>query len=538
MTAPTLSITDLDIGFAITHNVVHSVNLEVRPAEIVALVGESGSGKSLTAKAVLGLLPNAARASGSVQLCGRQMLGADEPTLRASRGTHVAMVFQEPATALNPVQTIGWQITEALRSHRRMKRRTARTRAVELLRLVEIPEPEQRLDAYPHQLSGGQKQRVVIALALANEPDLIIADEPTTALDVTVQAEILRLLGDLRDRLGRAILLITHNMGVVAELADRVVVLRAGRVVESGPVGQIFTDPTARYTQELLAAVPRIKPEAEPEPATAGGDQPVLGFTNLTVEFATHHGRQRFTAISDLSLTLNAGNVLGLVGESGSGKSTLGKAAIALVRPKSGTATVLGKNLAGITTTEIRSLRRRIGVVFQDPGGSLDPRRSIHDAIAEPLHIHRPNDQIGARVDELLDAVHLPRHFAGRRPAELSGGQRQRVGLARALALDPELVIADEPTSALDVTVQAAVLDLVRELQQRLGFACLFISHDLAVVDEIADDIAVLQAGRLVESGPPAIVLRTPASDYTQQLLAAVPDPYVRSERARYSRPA
>ena len=535
MTTPVLSIDGLSVDFDEVGRVVDSIGFDVAPGEIVALVGESGSGKSVTAKAVLGLLPTTATATGSVRVTGQEVLGLDERALRSVRGAKVAMVFQEPSTALNPVETVGWQIGEALRAHRRMSRRDTRARAVELLSLVDIPDPEARVDHYPHQLSGGQKQRVVIALALANEPDLIIADEPTTALDVTVQAEILRLLHDLRGRLGRAVLLITHNMGVVADLADRVVVLRDGKVVEVGDVEDLFARPRADYTRELLAAVPRLDPDVTPAPVAPAPEQSVLEFHDVVVEYPGRLGRPAFTAIDHVSLAVAPGEVLGLVGESGSGKSTLGRTALGLLRPKSGRASVLGHDLTSIGRDDLRSLRRRMGVVFQDPAASLDPLRSVGDAVGEPLEVHglARRGELPAKVAELLEAVQLPASYADRWPNELSGGQRQRVGLARALALDPELIIADEPTSALDVTVQAAVLELFAELQRRFRFACLFISHDLAVVDQVADRVAVLRRGQVVEVGDPAAVLRKPETEYTRRLVAAVPVPDPVEQRRR-----
>ncbi len=537
---PTLRIDELSIDFPGAGTVVDSVSFDVRPGEVVALVGESGSGKSVTAKAILGLLPDTATSSGSVQVNGDEVLGLDDAQLRAVRGARVAMVFQEPGTALNPVEKVGWQIGEALRAHRRISRREARARAVELLTLVEIPDPETRVDHYPHQLSGGQRQRVVIALALANEPDLIIADEPTTALDVTVQAEILTLLHDLRARLGRAVLLITHNMGVVADLADRVIVLRHGVVVESDSADAVFSRPRAAYTKELLAAVPKLEPAVSAAAPDLSATDAVVDFAQLVVEYPGRLGQSAFTAIHEVDLSVTRGEVLGLVGESGSGKSTLGRVAVGLMKPKAGRATVLGQELSSLSRSQLRDVRRRIGMVFQDPAASLDPLRSVGDAISEPIEVHglARGAELRARVVALLESVHLPASYADRRPVELSGGQRQRVGLARALALDPELVVADEPTSALDVVVQARVLDLFGELRERFGFACLFISHDLAVVDRVADRVAVLREGSVVEVGEPATVLRNPATEYTRHLIDAVPAPDPAIQRRKRARVA
>ncbi|QTR02681.1 ABC transporter ATP-binding protein [Saccharothrix algeriensis] len=527
-TTDLLTITDLAVSFGEAGGAdevaaVRGVDLAVAPGEIVALVGESGSGKSVTARAVLGLLPPTARVRGSARQDGRELVGAGEEALRAVRGRSIAMVFQEPATALNPVQSVGRQIAAVLRAHRRLSRADALREAVRLLDLVGVPAPGGGGRHYPHQLSGGQKQRVVIALALANSPRLIIADEPTTALDVTVQAEVLALLRDLRDRLGTAILVITHNMGVVADLADRVVVLRRGRVVEQAPVEDLFARPSRAYTRELLAAVPRL---GHRDPAPPHTSQDALRFTDVTLRYGG------FTAVAEVDLHVGRGEVVGLVGESGSGKSTLGRAAVGLLAPASGAVTVLGGD------PRTRAVRRRVGFVFQDPGGSLDPRMSVRDCVGEPLRVHGRTDRYRERVAELLDAVRLPADCAARRPRELSGGQRQRVGIARALALGPDLLVADEPTSALDVSVQAAVLDLLTGLQRELGFACLFISHDLAVVDSLAHRVAVLHRGRVVEQGPHHEVLRAPTAEYTRRLVAAVPLPDPVAQRARRANPA
>ena len=452
------------------------------------------------------------------------------------------MVFQEPQTALNPVKTVGWQLAEALRAHRQIGRRAARTRAVELLTLVGIPEPEVRVDAYPHQLSGGQKQRVVIALALANDPVLLIADEPTTALDVSVQAEILALLGELRERLGMAVLLITHNMGVVADLADRVLVMRHGRMVERGEVVSLFSGPFTDYTRELLGSVPRLRVvEADPAPVepppvdVETASTPALAFRAVDVDYPGRLGRPAYRALHEVTVEVAPGQVLGVVGESGSGKSTLGRAALGLLRPSNGRIEVAGSDLGAAGRAELRRLRRRIGVVPQDPASTLDPLLNVGESVAEPLQVHRVVSGRGLRqrVGELLESVSLPRRYADRQPHELSGGQRQRVALARALSLRPDLLIADEPTSALDVSVQAAVLAEFARLRTELGFACVFISHDLAVVDSVSDQVLVLHDGRAVESGPTATVLGRPRHPYTQALLAAVPIPDPIEQRAR-----
>ncbi|MFL6065139.1 MAG: dipeptide ABC transporter ATP-binding protein [Friedmanniella sp.] len=536
---------------------VEDVSFSVLRGEVLALVGESGSGKSVTAQAVLGLLPASARTAGSVQLTSSpserpaheqpNLLRAAEPAWRGVRGRQAALVFQEPQSALNPVRTVGWQLGEAVRAHQRIGRRAARRRAVELLELVGIPDPGRRADAYPHQLSGGQKQRVVIALALANEPALLIADEPTTALDVTVQAEILQLLGELRERLGTAVLLITHNMGVVADLADRVLVMRRGRMVERGEVLSLFAGPFTDYARDLLTAVPRLPvpaaarpvvPASVPDgaqPAQAEVVQAALELTGLSVDYPGRWGRPPFRALSDVSVVLQPGRVLGVVGESGSGKTTLAKVVSGRLPPAAGAVRVDGVDLGAASSTELRALRSRLGVVHQDPATTLDPLLSVADSVAEPLLVHgvARGADLRRRVRALLDDVALPAGTEHRLPHELSGGQRQRVALARALALRPALLLADEPTSALDVTVQAAVLRLLADLQAELGFACVFISHDLAVVNEVSHDVLVLRQGGVVEQGPTAQVLTRPREDYTRRLLEAVPLPDPVEQRLR-----
>ena len=514
---------------------VDEVTFDVKPGEVLAVVGESGSGKSVSARAAIGLLPDTARVTGTVLLGDRDVAGLSDKQFTVLRGKDIAMVFQEPGAALDPLFTVGYQVSEALRAHGGMDRKQARQRAVELLRMVRLPDPEARYDYYPHQLSGGQKQRVVIACAIACDPAVIIADEPTTALDVTVQAEILELLRDLRDRLGSAIVLITHNMGVVADLADRVVVMNAGKVVEIAPVQQLFAQPSAAYTRTLLNAVPHLG-QGHPEHQVVDGDSAVvLAVDGLTVEFPGPLGQAPFKAVDDVSLTIERGKTLGLVGESGSGKSTIGRCVAALQKPTAGTVTILGRDITGLTQRQLRSVRRRFGFVFQDPATSLNPRLRVGDCVAEPLLVHRmmKGAQLNGRVGELLDAVRLPKDTAQRYPHELSGGQRQRANLARALALGPDLLVADEPTSALDVSVQASVLDLFEELQRQWSFACLFISHDLAVVDRLADDVAVLRNGVLQEIGPRDAILRNPQMEYTQRLVAAVPVPDPVEQRRR-----
>ncbi|MGJ9422270.1 dipeptide ABC transporter ATP-binding protein [Aeromicrobium sp. CF3.5] len=544
-----LSLTDLDVTFrtdAAPVRAVNGISFDVAPGEVLAVVGESGSGKSVTSRAILGLLPSTADVTGSAQLRHgtgdpRELIGLGSRGLQPVRGDQVSMVFQEPSTALNPVYSVGWQIAEGLRAHGttftgKGSKKAARARAIELLELVGMPDPHLRVDYYPHQLSGGQKQRVVIAMAIASEPDVIIADEPTTALDVTVQAGILELLLSLRERLGTAIVLITHNMGVVADVADRVVVMYRGSIVEQAPVDQLFARPEHPYTRALLQAVPHLGRGGGPEPVPTD-TEPVLQISDLVVEFAGGFGRPGFRAVDQVSLTVRRGEVLGLVGESGSGKSTIGRTAVGLQQPTSGTVQVSGTTVSGLSDRQLRPLRSRFGFVFQDPASSLNPRMSILDCIAEPLHVQTDLDKeaVDQRVRELLDSVELSGSYAERFPHELSGGQRQRVSLARALALDPDLLIADEPTSALDVSVQARVLELFSDLQQRLQFACLFISHDLAVVDSVANRVAVMQHGQLVEVGDRAQVLGDPQVEYTQRLIAAVPVPDPVEQRRRRS---
>jgi peptide/nickel transport system ATP-binding protein len=532
--APLLMIRDLNIDFEVDKvwiPAVRGIDLDLIAGEVLALVGESGSGKSTLAMAIPGLLADNARLTGSILLTGEELAGADEATLTEVRGGRVGVVFQEPMTAFNPVYTIGWQIIEAIRMHRDISANDARARAEELLDLVDMPEPAKRMDFYPHQLSGGQRQRAMIAQALACDPALLIADEPTTALDVTVQAEILDLLRDLRTRVDAGILLITHDLGVVADIADRIVVMKDGVVVESGSSAALFSDPQQPYTRLLLASVPHLgrgkltATESSPAPESAP-PVPALFLREATVEFKSG-SRNAFQAVGAVTLEVGASEVVGLVGESGSGKSTLGKAAVGLVRLTSGSVHLAGVDITKLSQRELREPRKQVGVVFQDPGSSLNPRWPVGQAIAEPLALHTELTaaQRTERVDELLEQVQLSRSLRNRYPHQLSGGQRQRIGIARALALNPALVIADEPTSALDVSVQARVLRLLRELQAAHGFACLFISHNLAVVEELSDRVAVMRSGRLVESGPTETVLNNPTEEYTARLIAAVPVP-------------
>ena len=540
---PVVVVDDLTVTFATDGGAVDAVkgvSIDVRPGEVLALVGESGSGKSVTARSMLRLMPETATLGGAVFLDGTDVVSVGAQKLRELRGTAGAMVFQEPSTALNPVFTVGWQIAEGLRAHGGVSRKEARVKAIDYLRRVGIPDPEQRVDHYPHQFSGGQKQRVVIASALALEPSVIIADEPTTALDVTVQAEILDLLRRCRDEFGAAIVIITHNMGVVADLADRVAVMYQGEIVEEAPVAQLFGDPQADYTKRLLAAVPRLEASTGVARRALITEDvaPVVSARGLEIEYPGRFGAPAFRAVKGVDLAIRPGEVLGLVGESGSGKTTIGRAIAGLTKITGGSLNVLGTEMLGYKERDFKRLRKYIGFVFQDPATSFNPLLTIAECVAEPLVVHGVASSPRAarkQVDELMEAVQLPAAYGDRYPHELSGGQRQRASLARSLALRPKLLIADEPTSALDVSVQARVLELFLELQQDFGFASLFISHDLAVVGALSDRIAVLYRGDLVETGTTAEVLGAPQHPYTQRLLASlpVPDPTEQAERRR-----
>jgi len=536
-----LEVAQLSVDFVTDSGAVpavQGVDFSVNQGEILAIVGESGSGKSVTARTALGIMAENGAAHGAVYLRGQDMLHASGAELRAARGRDVSMVFQEPSTALNPVYTVGWQIMEGIRAHTKISRKQAKARAVEAMRQVGIPDPEQRVNYYPHQFSGGQKQRVVIAAALALKPSLIVADEPTTALDVTVQAEILALLRQVRDELGTAIVLITHNMGVVADIADRVIVMNRGRIVEQATALELFGSPSEDYTRSLLAAVPHLGRQS----ASAGlterphaGAEVVVEARDLVVHFPGRFGAPGFTAVDGVSLKIHAGEVYGLVGESGSGKTTIGRTIAGLNRMTDGSLSVLGYQMAGFSERTFKPLRQDIGFVFQDPAASFNPQLTIGECVAEPLYVHRDLGPAAARakVEDLLDSVQLPSSYAARYPHELSGGQRQRASLARALALDPKLLIADEPTSALDVSVQAKVLELFRELQQEYGYAALFISHDLAVVDMLASWVGVLYRGKLIEEGLGSQVLSAPRQRYTQRLIASLPVPDPREQAQR-----
>ncbi|WP_040787932.1 ABC transporter ATP-binding protein [Nocardia paucivorans] len=608
--APLLEVSDLRVSFPSEEGrveAVRGVDYTVADGEVLAIVGESGSGKSVSSLAVMGLLPDQARVSGSIRLRGRELLGLGDKELSRLRGRSVSMVFQDPLSALTPVYRIGDQVAEALLAHGKMSSAEAAKRAVELLDLVGIPEPELRARAFPHEFSGGMRQRVVIAMAIANDPSLIICDEPTTALDVTVQKQILNLLRKARDITGAGVIMITHDMGIAATLADRVAVMYAGRIVETASTAQLFRDPRMPYTVGLLGSIPRMDGPAraplipivgappamhalpsgcsfaprcpvaiddcrtaEPPLAETGPghraacirtqeldsaalfdayrqeiDEPhdtaetdahvVLRVTDLVKTFPITSGvilRRRkgeVRAVDGISFQLRAGRTLALVGESGSGKSTTLTQILDLAKPQSGTIEILGRNVADLTRSQRRELRRKLQIVFQDPTASLDPRLPISDAIAEPLRIAgRPKSEIAARVPELLRQVGLRPEHADRYPSDFSGGQKQRICIARALALDPEVLVLDEPVSSLDVSIQAGVLNLLRDLQAERGLSYLFVSHDLSVVRNLAHDIAVMYRGKIVEAGPADQIFGDPRHEYTRSLIDAVPVPVVR----------
>ena len=539
-TGPILEVRDLGVEFWVEGGWVpaaSNVNFTLNPGEVLAIVGESGSGKTTSSMALLGLLPTNGRSSGSVKLEGEEILGMPLSKLRKVRGNKIAVIFQEPMTALNPVYTIGFQIVEALQTHSYMTKAEAKVRALELLTMVEMPDPQKAFDSYPHQLSGGQRQRAMIAQSISCDPTLLIADEPTTARDVTVQAEILDLLRNLHKRLNSAIILITHDMGVVADLADHLVVMKDGVIVEAGSVDQIFNAPEHPYTKALLAAVPHLGTGEAIEVLhdRAEAAVPALVVENMMVEYPKRGRVPAFLAVDNANLEIYPGEVLGLVGESGSGKTTIGRALVGLLPIKSGVLQVAGQDMVGVSKQDLRAVRRNIGIVFQDPGSSLNPRWPVGESIGEPLLLAGgyTKAQIAKRTEELLDMVELPRAFRNRYPHELSGGQRQRIGIARALALSPKLLVADEPTSALDVSVQARVLELMQEIQKEQQFATLFISHDLAVVDLLAHRIAVMHRGKIVEQGTKEQILRNPKDDYTKRLISAVPVPDPAAQRLR-----
>ena len=539
-------IKDLSVSFmtdAGSIKAVEDVNFTIPRKTVVGVVGESGSGKSVTARSIIKLLPETATTSGAVYLSKRDgsdsldVLSLSGEQLREVRGSEAAMVFQEPNSVLNPVYTIGWQIEEGLRAHGMKDKKELRAKAINILKKVGIPDAETRVDYYPHQFSGGQKQRIVIAMALVLNPGLILADEPTTALDVTVQAEILDLLRLARDEFDASVLIITHNMGVIADIADQVVVMYRGHVVEQGDVEQIFYHPKDDYTKRLLGAVPRIGQklvvrDREGKPIERKADwreQPIaVEAKNLTITYPGHLMQPDFKAVDGANFTIHRSEVLGLVGESGSGKSTTGRAIAGLQKVSGGSLNVLGIEMNGVKERDFKPKRADIGFVFQDPGSSFNPLMTIAENVAEPLLVHHKYGSVADAknyVGDLLEMVQLPRAYMNRFPHELSGGQRQRASLARGLALKPSLLIADEPTSALDVSVQAKVLELFKRLQAGIGFACLFITHDLAVVDMLADRIMVMHKGQIVEHGDADQIMQHPENPYTKKLLASLPVP-------------
>ncbi len=535
---PILEVKGLGVDFWVDgswYPAAIDMDYDIKPGEVLAIVGESGSGKSTSSMALLELLPPNSRVHGSIKLTGREVTTMSSGQIRAIRGKEVAVIFQEPMTALNPVYTVGFQIVETLRLHFQMGPAEAKARAIELLGMVELPDPAQTFDKYPHQLSGGQRQRAMIAMSISCDPILLIADEPTTALDVTVQAEILDLLRNLRSRLNSAIILITHDLGVVADLADKVIVMKDGRIVERGSVEEIYQNPQAAYTKELIAAVPHLG-QVQAREIAGISDKPIIVLDDVAIEYPKHGRIPAFRAAEHITFDIKEAEVVGLVGESGSGKTTIGRAIVGLLPIADGSMTVRGQELRDASPKALREIRKGMGIVFQDPGSSLNPRFPIGQSIEEPILLSRAiTDRAGRghRVEELLDMVELPRSYRNRYPHELSGGQRQRVGIARALALNPSLLVADEPTSALDVSVQARFLELLRELQGQLRFACLFVSHDLGVVDALAHRIVVMSKGQLVEQGTRDEILRNPREDYTKRLIAAVPVPDPTEQRAR-----
>ena len=532
--SPLLQVDRLSTQFSGNRGVtlaVKDVSFEIFSGETLCLVGESGSGKSVTGLSILGLLPaSASHPSGTVTLSDQvSLLGASEETMQTVRGVRISMIFQEPMTCLNPVLTIGEQIVEALELHLGMEGEVARARALDLLTQVEIPDPAQRMDDYPHRLSGGQRQRVMIAMALACEPDLLIADEPTTALDVTIQAQIMQLMSELQKRHQMALLFITHDLSLVSEIADRVIVMQQGQIVESGPKAQVLGSPGHSYTKELLAALPSNLPRLEPMAAISG--EPLIQLRDLRVYFPIRKGvLQRHVddvkAVDDVSLQIHTGRVLALVGESGSGKTTLGRALLGLVPVTSGSVVYKGTDLSGLNRRDFKPFRKDLQIIFQDPQSSLNPRLSIASILTEPMAVHG----IGANHAERLDmaAAYLARvdldpKMLNRYPHEFSGGQRQRIGIARAIALQPKFIVCDEVTSALDVSVQAKILLLLEELKHEFNLTYLFITHNIDVVRYFADDIAVMHQGKVVEAGNALDVCSDPNHAYTTRLLEAVP---------------
>jgi peptide/nickel transport system ATP-binding protein len=529
--SPLLQIRDLRVSLPVGGDRLHAidgVNLDLHEDEILCIVGESGSGKSMLARAVMGLLPGPKvfASGGEVRFEGDDLLAASEARLRALRGSRIAMIFQEPMTALNPLMTIGEQIDEVLRVHTKLDRAARRKRVVAILGDVHLPDPEAIISAYPHQLSGGQRQRAMIAMALILEPRIIIADEPTTALDVTTQAQILQLIKEVQRNHQTGVLFITHDFSVVAEIADRVAVMQGGCLVELGKAADILNHPQADYTKALIAAVPSLKPQRVQNPA---GRESVLQAVDLSKTFVSGGGlfggrRREVNAVKAVNLTLKRGETIGIVGESGSGKSTLARLIIRLIEADGGQVLLHGTDFLKLSGREARRQRKRIQMVFQDPFASLNPRYRVGRIIAEGMLLHGvPNAEASDRVDALLDLVGLDKRVVGRFPHEFSGGQRQRIGIARALALDPEILVADEAVSALDVSVQAQVLRLLADIRDRLSLSMLFITHDLCVAAQVCDHIVVMRRGEIVEDGPTAEVFAAPRHAYTRALFNSIP---------------
>ena len=540
---PVLKIEDLHIAIDAPNGaeVVSGISLHINPGETVCLVGESGSGKSVSSLAAMGLLPKGSLkpVKGRILLEGEDLLTLTANQLRQRRATRMSMIFQEPMTALNPVIKVGEQISEVLEAHTKLSNAEKHARVLDILGQVGLPDIERMARSYPHQLSGGQRQRIMIAMALILQPKLLIADEPTTALDVTTQLQILKLIKDLQENYGTAVLFITHDMGVVAEIADRVYVMNRGELMESGPLQQILSNPTSDYTRRLLSSVPSLVPRPA-RPVTT--QKRALEVTELDKVYGTGGFlvKARPThAAKNVTLSVAAGRTLGIVGESGSGKSTVARCVMRMIDPTSGGIRVAGDQIAGLGRSALRPLRKRMQMVFQDPYRSLNPRLTVEDSIIEgPVNYGMPRRQARERAAELLELVGLPATSASRYPHMFSGGQRQRIAIARALAMEPELLVADEAVSALDVSVQAQVLELLAEVQERTKIAILFITHDLRVAAQICDEVAVMRRGEVVEYGPTAEVLGQPAHEYTQSLLAAAPGRYWDFPRFRAVEPA
>ncbi|MEP7457490.1 ABC transporter ATP-binding protein [Phyllobacterium sp. SB3] len=536
LTAPLLDVRNLNVSFGAL-SIINDVSFHINPGETLAVVGESGSGKSMTSMAIMGLLPRGlAKVRGSIKLDGQEIVGAKESSLRQMRGRTASMIFQEPMMSLNPVLSAGFQIKEMLRQHKGLSDAEATEEGIRLFDRVRIPDARRRFYHYPHMFSGGMRQRIMIAIALACSPRLLIADEPTTALDVTIQAQILDLLNDLQREIGTAILFVTHDMGVVANMADRVMVMRAGNTVETGPVREIFERPAAAYSKMLIEAVPRLGQTNGPipAPATTAVSEPVLSVHNLVTRFPIRGGafRQmigRVHAVEDISFDIAPGETLSFVGESGCGKSTTGRSILYLNPPESGEIAFEGLTVRRDNKSEVANLRRNVQIVFQDPFSSLDPHQKIGSVLAEPLLCRglASRKEAHEKAQHLLERVGLEASMVSRLPHEFSGGQRQRICIARSLMLNPKLVIADEAVSALDVSVKGQVVDLLMDLQQEFGLSYLFISHDMAVVDRISHRVAVMYLGEIVEIGPRSEVIGNPVHPYTQALLKAVPNPSV-----------